>query len=796
MSKTDVLEESRPISYETKLGSAVVPSVALFLLIMAFVWLALYRLSPPSAVAESASPSEFSSGRALKHLSSIARAPHPLGTAEHAAVRDYLVKELGALGLEAELQQAAVVNQMRGAPFFAGTVSNVLARLRGTGGGAAAVLLSAHYDSVPSGPGASDDGAAVAALLETARALKAAAPLKNDVIFLFTDGEEVGLLGAKAFADEHPWAKDVRVALNFEARGNSGAAVMFETSNGNGWLIKEFARNAPHPVASSLSYETYKRLPNDTDLSVFKAAGFAGLNFAYINGLTHYHTQLDSIGNIDERSLGHQGSYALALTRHFGALDLSNPKQGDAVYFDVLSLFVVHYPAALVLPLTLLTLLLFAGVLLLGFRRGRLNATQVALGFGAFLLSLVAAPLLVMAVWSVVRMLHPGYMRIPQGDTYNSGLYLVSFAALTVALTSAVLILFRRKSDLLNLLVGGLLWWAVLLVVCSLFMPGGSYLLTWPLLFMSAGLGWLFASKESEPPSAGRLVVLSLFAIPGILLFVPSIYLTLIAVPVAAASFVMILLVLLLVLLVPFFGLAATSRRWLLPGAALLLAVGFLLAGGLTAGFDRSRQEPSDLFYALNSDTGKSLWATSDVRPDEWTRQFLTTKAERGPLGDFFPLSRRTFLKDQAASAQLEAPQVALLDDQTNNDVRSLRFRITSPRQAPVVSIQMDSETEVLGSVVNGKRIDPRGGQRQQAAAAGGRNPWGLRYYGLPAEGIEVALDVRASQPVRLKVVDQTYGLPAELLAPFQARPENFMPAPFAFSPYGDSTLVGKSFAF
>ena len=117
--------------------------------------------------------------------------------------------------------------------------------------------------------------------------MKSSPPLKDDLIFLFTDGEEAGLLGAKAFVDEHPWAKDVRLVLNFDARGNSGSAIMFETSNQNGALIRGFARSAPYPVTTSLSYEIYKRLPNNTDFTEFRRAGLAGLNFAYLNGATH-----------------------------------------------------------------------------------------------------------------------------------------------------------------------------------------------------------------------------------------------------------------------------------------------------------------------------------------------------------------------------------------------------------------------------------------------------------------------------------------------------------------------------
>src|SRR5207237_4744598 len=116
----------------------------------------------------------------------------------------------------------------------AGRVQNILARLPGTNPNRKAVLILAHYDGVEAGPAAADDGAGAAALLETLRALRAQkGALTHDIIALFTDGEEAGLLGAAAFVREHPWAKDVAVVLNFEARGTSGRSFMFETGPGN-----------------------------------------------------------------------------------------------------------------------------------------------------------------------------------------------------------------------------------------------------------------------------------------------------------------------------------------------------------------------------------------------------------------------------------------------------------------------------------------------------------------------------------------------------------------------------------
>ncbi len=292
------------------------------LFVAVLVWSAVGQLKAPDAVNATASPEQFASGRAMQHLRVIASQPRPTGSASHARVREYIIQTLNALGLKPEVQESTSIRKGRNNFIAAVRVRNVVARLEGTGAERRAVMLTAHYDSVPTSPGAGDDGAAVAAMLETARVLKSGAPLQNDIVFLFTDAEEMGLLGAKAFVDEHPLAQQVKLVLAFEARGSRGPVFMFETSENNGWLIQEVAKAAPAPFASSLMYDLYKLLPNDTDFTVFKKAGMGGLNFAYIGGAQDYHSARDNLQNLDERSLQHHGSYATALTRHFGNLNL------------------------------------------------------------------------------------------------------------------------------------------------------------------------------------------------------------------------------------------------------------------------------------------------------------------------------------------------------------------------------------------------------------------------------------------------------------------------------------------
>lgn len=191
------------------LRAALVPGA-----LVGFIAIAHCAQRPPAPVAASAPATTFSAERALRDLEVIAASPRPLGSARHAEVQRYLEQQLAASGVEPRVETSIARKQGDLA-----RVSNVTARMRGSlpAGQAGTLALVAHYDSVPTGPGAGDNGANVAAMLETLRALKAGPPLRNDVVFLFTDGEELGLFGARQVDQT---ALDV--VLNFEAREAAG----------------------------------------------------------------------------------------------------------------------------------------------------------------------------------------------------------------------------------------------------------------------------------------------------------------------------------------------------------------------------------------------------------------------------------------------------------------------------------------------------------------------------------------------------------------------------------------------
>jgi hypothetical protein len=765
-----------------------VPGVLTFLFILCCGGFSLYQSNSPAAVSANASTNEFSSGRAIKQLQAITKQPHPPGSNEHAAVREYIVETLRGYGLEPEIQTATVVDPQRDQLLLAGTVRNVVAKLQGTEN-SKAILVTGHYDTSPQAFGASDDGAAVVSMLESLRALKAGPPLKNDVIFLFTDAEEEGLLGANGFMGGHPWARDVGLVLNFEARGDGGPSIMFETSNNNGRLIPEFAKAAPHPVANSLSYEIYKRLPNTTDFTIFKNRGLHGLNFAYINGLSSYHTPLDNIQRINEGSLQHHGSYLLALTRHFGNLDLRQIRSANAVYFDVLGSVLIHYPYSWIVPITILFLILFVALVVLGLKAKYLTVRGMALGLLAFVLTTAVIAAFEHLLWLGIFKLRYESEARPLGETYYSNLYLIGFIALAIAITTALYNLFRRKTSIENLAAGGLVWWTILMVLTSFYLPGASYLFTWPLMFSVVGLAVGLVLKQRNHHSAA-IIILLVCAAPGLALLIPLTYQIFVGLTLNSIAIVAVLVMLQLGLLIPHLNVMARANKWSLPVLAGLISVGFIAVGVLSTSFDRQHPKPNNIFYALNADSGKAVWASMDRKPDEWTSQLLSTNPENRPLSEFFSanLSSVRFRQNSAPVATIAPPQIVVLNDQSSGEVRLLSLRITSTRMAPVLSLYVDSKAEFLSLTVNGTRLDPS----NTTLLRNNKYMWNMRYVAPPPEGVEVALEFKAQEPLRIRVVDQSYSLP-EIPNLTIARPDNTIPSPSVLS---DSTLVSKTFSF
>ena len=502
---------------------------------------------PPRALPESARADRFAAARAQKHVEAIARAPHPMGSAESARVRQTIIRQLEEIGLAPEVQSP----RQPGPP----VPLNVLARIQGQGPpGKKALMLCAHYDSVAEGPGASDNAAGVAVVLETLRALKAGAPLKRDVIALFTDGEENGLLGARLFVDEHPWAGEIGLALNFDARGNSGPSIMFETSDGNGWLIDQYAQAALTPLATSVSMDVYKIMPNNSDMTVFKRAGMGGLNFAFGSGIAYYHTAEDTPENLDQRTLQHQGDNAVATARHFGRLDLDKTRQADVIYASILNWIVLSYRKTWALPLALFTLVLFLAIVFRQKSRARIGVSDLCAGASVFCSGMIVALLAVLTVflmgtcWSMLRViLHSRPIPWMKYDVT----IMTGCALLAAGILAGITRIWADSRPIEGLTLGALAWWVGLSLASAYWVPGASYLFVWPAL---GGLLGAAVSSRFPPGSSLASAANFLGSIPSLLLVAPLIRTTFDGLSLPMAAPIIVFVVLFTGVLMPLWG--------------------------------------------------------------------------------------------------------------------------------------------------------------------------------------------------------------------------------------------------
>ncbi|MDX1495266.1 MAG: M20/M25/M40 family metallo-hydrolase, partial [Longimicrobiales bacterium] len=383
------------------------------LVLLGFSIFASARTGQVNPAPSNADPGEFSSARAMSIVEDMAREAHPPGSPEHQRVRDFLVERLTQLGLRPQVQTATSLIEGRAsisdeAPMArAATVRNIVARIPGSNP-SGSVLITAHYDSRGIAPGAGDDASGVAAILEALRALQTGPTLRNDIIVLLTDAEELGLLGARAFVDQHPWMPEVDLVLSFEMRGGGGPSIMFETNERNGWVVRGLQDFDPHPFANSMSYEVYERLPRDTDFTPFREAGVQGLNFAAIDNAHVYHQVYDTPANLSEATLQHHGIRALEGLRYFANADLTSVNDSNVVFFSVPVLGLIVYDRLWVLGISALLVALFALVFLTA-RRADARTSRIALGFLVSLAATAAAYFL--AGWSFASLtpLHSEY---------------------------------------------------------------------------------------------------------------------------------------------------------------------------------------------------------------------------------------------------------------------------------------------------------------------------------------------------------------------------------------------------
>ena len=352
-----------------------------------------------------AAPDRFSAARAMAHIQAWARDPRPSGSAEHRRVLTSVQAALLDLGFDVRRQATpGLINLVASAP----------------GAGTDGVWLVAHSDSVPGAPGAGDDGLGLGVLVETARALGPHPRLH----LLVTDGEERGLLGAEAFLAAAD-APSPQLLINVEARGTAGPAYMFQTAGASRPLLDAWRASGCGAQATSLARVVYEQMPNDTDFTRFREAGWWGYDFALLHGASRYHTPDDTPENLDARSVQQVGDCVLGLARAW--LDVPREGEGARVYAQAAGVTLVALPWMVQL----------GGVLpLIALRRPERWSCALA-GAGAWGLAVGAAAALGLALLFALIAAWPGFLDRPAEMEGALPVYLAAFLLGTLTMVTA-----------------------------------------------------------------------------------------------------------------------------------------------------------------------------------------------------------------------------------------------------------------------------------------------------------------------------------------------------------------------
>lgn len=570
---------------ETSTRLRPLSALAIIVLFFAALMGAGAALAPPP-VRNTNAADQFNAPAARERLARILgdEAPHPVDSVAADATRARLIREIEALGFRPEERRSFICRPQPRSPLVdCALVRNIVFSIGPATG--PAILAATHYDSVPAAPGASDAGIGIAAWLEIAR-LMAHEPLQRRVIFLISDGEEPGLLGAYAFAQD-PLMADVKSLVNLEARGTRGPAIFFESNQPNGDAVAAYA-NAPRPIANSVMADVYALLSNSTDVTALRRPGLDVINIALLDGLEDYHTPQDSLGSFNTASLQHMGDMALAATRAF-ARSADPDRATPQVYTDIASRAFISAPGwAVQALLAAAAMLSFAAF----WRTGR-DARWRA--FGAPLLGVVLSTVLVFAIGFLMGLARPGQ---DYWFAHAEPMRAVCILATLLAMIAAPTLLRVSSAKQLGAAAG--FWFAALGLALSFALSGASILFVLPAAVYAVGalVSLIWPHALAIGAAAGAFV--------AALVWAPMINLIELALgyemPFAIA---LLMSILALTWLGAIFAALSGKRRWPIAGVGAVLTAALVIAAVAPASSER-RARSLNVNYFLNATSGEA----------------------------------------------------------------------------------------------------------------------------------------------------------------------------------------------
>lgn len=727
-----------------------------------------YHFQYPSQTPSDLNHYGFQLEEALKHVKRISKQPHYIDTLEHQRVQRYIIRELHKLGAKVSIQKSVGVRENR---FRAAPVENIIAEFPS----AQAIndrwlLLMAHYDSAKQfSKGAADDGAGVAVVLEAMRDfLDKAKQQRNNILVLITDGEELGLLGAEAFVGQHRLAKQVGAILNFEARGSSGPAIMTPESNsGNYAMIKAFQEaGIAFPVTSSLNYEIYRLMPNNTDLSVFhKLEDFHGYNFAFIDSPFTYHTAIDDFEHLSLNSLAHQGIQLQTMLKHLAYQDLTHlSSSDDAVFFSVTGMGLFMFSAVWQIPLVLLAWLLFFVVVVQANQSNRLTSKAMFASMAKLLVTMgVAFIVCRLLLFVLYQIWHPQLQELLQGFPYLGHLYL--YAMLLCVFICSMLFYRNPQGKTIDALPAIFLW-LLLMTFVSLKMPGACFLLL-P-LFFALVLQFIAVSKPQFAQDYGLLLFVPAWLIVAGYWVSLVVALNLSSMPYVALFSCLFILM---------FQVTIAQQSAKTATLFFLLPLLLFVWAGKSEHFSADYPLPSSVSYLYDADLKVGHFYSFDKTPIEWSQALLEPLADAEKRQQFNEKYKQkakqlgqTDLHTSFASAQVER-----IEDKLNPNSMQQTMSISLQKPVEMIRVYSNSEIAIKQLRVNRAVIDEHKDNGREVSAGG----LIFEYHLNGQKNLTVNIELNKGDKFDWQILSYRFDLLDNPQLNLPSRPENQIPKPF-----------------
>lgn len=734
-----------------KSSAAVVITALLVLVLLA--WLALRPTRAPHPLGGDTPATEFAASRALPVFKYLSQAPRPIASASNARARQYIVERLQSLELAPQVQAASAqktsVGYLGDYHVSLGIANNIVVRIAGSAPDRArrpALLIASHYDSAPDRLGAADASSSVAAMLETLRALQHGAALANDVIFLFADGEKAGSLGARAFAQQHPWAKDVGLVLQFDAAGNSGPLLLTGSRGGNGKLVTGWIDAAPLAAGTSALAILAADAPALLKGGPLDQVGPAGMRFANIEDSTGYSGGADLAARVAQGTLQHAGDTMLALTRHFGNLPLANIASADMVHFELPLFGQVHYTIDHAWALTRLVCFMFLLACCLAFKHLDLEVRTLVAGAMCFLLLALALAVTAISLWKGLPGLHSGYHPLAAGAGARDRWYLLAYVTLGIALFIELQRILHKTIGSVATTLGALLVLVAALVAGTWFAPGATYLLAWPLIATLLAYGLLQNPRVAALPQLVRIMILLAGMAPAVMLFAPL--LQLVSTLFTAERSALLMLALSAMLGLGTTLLAAMRRRFVAP-LLLMVCAGAVMTAQQIRQDDSGAATPNRMTYLNDGYSWKAWWIMPAEPLDGWSRPFFTS-AVHGPreVREVYGMPHKEQWVAPAPRNKIAYPDIVMLKDDDNGARRRIMFTLRSRNKAPTIELRVEG-AYTLASRLDGKLLTDKTA-----------STFRMSVHGTGARDHKVELDLASGSVARIFVEERIPGLP------------------------------------